>query len=273
MAFTTTRRHIVAGLTAAAAIATFGGLAATAHAQSVEDIKGKGKLTVGMLVDFPPFGITSADGKPDGYDADVAKLMAKHMGVPVEIVPVTGPNRIPYLLTGKVDVLVASLGITPERAKQVAFSDPYAAIEIGLLAPQKSPVAKAEDLSGKSAGVARASTQDQSLTAVAPKDARIMRFDDDASAVQALLSGQVDALGVSNVVAQQIKAMAPQANYEMKFVLKSQVQGVALRQGQDKLLAWVNGFLDTVKKNGELAAIHQKWLGTGLPAAVTAGKS
>ncbi|MFP5513818.1 MAG: transporter substrate-binding domain-containing protein [Alphaproteobacteria bacterium] len=269
MAFTLTRRLIVAGALMTAAV----GLAATAQAQSVEEIKGKGKLTVGMLVDFPPFGITSSDGKPDGYDADVAKLMAKHMGVPVDIVPVTGPNRIPYLLTGKVDVLVASLGITPERAKQVTFSDPYAAIEIGLLAPQKSPITKAEDLSGKSAGVARASTQDQSLTAVAPKDARVMRFDDDASAVQALLSGQVDALGVSNVVAQQIKTMAPQANYEMKFVLRSQVQGVAMRQGQDKLQAWVNGFLDTVKKNGELNAIHQKWLGTDLPAAVTSGKS
>ncbi|KAA0571350.1 transporter substrate-binding domain-containing protein [Azospirillum sp. Sh1] len=269
MAFTVTRRLVVAGALLTAAV----GLTATAHAQSVEEIKGKGKLTIGMLVDFPPFGITDSAGKPDGYDADVAKLMAKHMGVPVDIVPVTGPNRIPYLLTGKVDVLVASLGVTPERAKQVAFSEPYAAIEIGLLAPQKSPVKKAEDLSGKSIGVARASTQDQSLSAVAPKDARIMRFDDDASAVQALLSGQVDALGVSNVVAQQIKTMAPQANYEMKFVLKSQVQGIALRQGQDKLMGWVNGFLETVKKNGELNAIHQKWLGTDLPAAVTASKS
>lgn len=269
MAFTVTRRLVVAGALMSAAI----GLTATAHAQTVEEIKGKGKLTIGMLVDFPPFGITNSEGKPDGYDADVAKLMAKHMGVPVDIVPVTGPNRIPYLLTGKVDVLVASLGVTPERAKQVAFSEPYAAIEIGLLAPQKSTVKKPEDLSGKSVGVARASTQDQSLSAVAPKDARIMRFDDDASAVQALLSGQVDALGVSNVVAQQIKTMAPQANYEMKFVLKSQVQGIALRQGQDKLMGWVNGFLDTVKKNGELNAIHQKWLGTDLPAAVTASKS
>ncbi|MBP2299733.1 transporter substrate-binding domain-containing protein [Azospirillum picis] len=270
MAFSITRRLVVAGAMLTAAV---GLTAAGAHAQTVEEIKGKGKLTVGMLVDFPPFGITSADGKPDGYDADVAKLMAKHMGVPVDIVPVTGPNRIPYLLTGKVDVLVASLGITPERAKQVQFSDPYAAIEIGLLAPQGTAITKAEDLSGKSAGVARASTQDQSLTAAAPKDATIRRFDDDASAVQALLSGQVDALGVSNVVAQQIKQMAPQNNYEMKFVLRSQVQGIALRQNQDKLLAWTNGFLETVKKNGELNAIHQKWLGTDLPTAVTSGKS
>ena len=95
-----------------------------------------------------------------------------------------------------------------------------------------------------------------------------MRFDDDAGAVQALLSGQVDALGVSNVVAQQIKKMAPQNDYEMKFVLRAQVQGIAMRQNQDALQTWVNDFIDTVKNNGELNTIHQKWLGTDLPSAV-----
>jgi len=264
MSVSITRRLALAGAAVAAVVA----LAVPADAQTVAEIKGKGKVTIGMLVDFPPFGITTADGKPDGYDADVAKLLAKHMGVPVEIVPVTGPNRIPYLLTNKVDVLVASLGITEERAKQVAFSQPYAAIEIGVLAPQKTAIKEAADLSNKRVGVARASTQDQGVTNVAPKDARIMRFDDDASAVQAMLSGQVDALGVSNVVAQQIKKMAPQNNYEMKFVLRSQVQGIALRQGQDELLKWVNDFITTVKGNGELNAIHQKWLGTDMPAVL-----
>ncbi|HYD65464.1 transporter substrate-binding domain-containing protein, partial [Azospirillum sp.] len=111
MSVSITRRLALAGAAVAAVVA----MAVPAGAQTVAEIKGKGKVTIGMLVDFPPFGITTADGKPDGYDADVAKLLAKHMGVPVEIVPVTGPNRIPYLLTNKVDVLVASLGITEER--------------------------------------------------------------------------------------------------------------------------------------------------------------
>ena len=194
-------RQLAAGALVAA---TLGAVSLPAAAQTVDEIVKKGKLTVGMLVDFPPFGIMNTENKPDGYDADVAKLMGKHMGVPVEIVPVTGPNRIPYLQTSKVDVLVASLGITPERAKQVQFTNPYAAIEIGLLAPGSAKISTAEDLKGKRIGVARASTQDNAVTAVAPPEARIMRFDDDASAVQALLSQQVDALGVSNVVAQEI---------------------------------------------------------------------
>ena len=265
MSLSITRRLAVAGALMAAATVGAVALAVPAAAQTVDEIKSKGKLTIGMLVDFPPFGITTADGKPDGYDADVAKLLGKHMGVPVEIVPVTGPNRIPYLLTNKVDLLVASLGITPARAEQVQFSEPYAAIEIGLVAPANTKIKDAAELSGKRVGVARASTQDNALTAVAPKDARIMRFDDDASAVQAMLSGQVDALGLSNVVTKEIKKLAPQANYEMKFLLNRQVQGIAMRKGQDALLKWVNEFIETTKANGELNEIHKKWLGTDLP--------
>lgn len=235
-----------------------------AEAQTVDSIKQKRKLTIGMLVDFPPFGITNAENKPDGYDADVARLMAKQMGVELEIVPVTGPNRIPYLLTNKVDLLVASLGVTPERAKQVQFSDAYASIDIGLVAPKKAAIKTPEDLANLRIAVARASTQDTSLTAAAPKTAKIMRFDDDASAVQAMLSGQVDALGLSNVVARELEKIAPGA-YEMKLVLRRQPNAVALRQGQDDLLAWTNKFIADAKTSGELNTIHKKWLGTDLP--------
>src|SRR5437868_12036235 len=81
--------------------------ASTASAQTVESIKSAGTVKIGMLVDFPPFGIMNTSNEPDGYDADVAKLLAKEFGVKVQIVPVTGPNRIPYLQSNQVDLLVA----------------------------------------------------------------------------------------------------------------------------------------------------------------------
>ena len=99
----------------------------TAFAQTMSDIKKKGEITVGVMVDVPPFATTNAQNQPDGYDADVAKLLGKDWGVKVNMVTVTGPNRIPYgWISNKVDVLVAVLAITPER-KQVQFSTPYAA--------------------------------------------------------------------------------------------------------------------------------------------------
>src|SRR3546814_16259010 len=85
---------------------------------------------------------------PDGYDADVARQLAKELGVKVNIVPVTGPNRIPFLLTNKVDLLVASLAITPERAKQVQFSDPYSEARIVVFGVNEPKIDQAEDISG-----------------------------------------------------------------------------------------------------------------------------
>ena len=258
----TTRRQFTLG---AATLAVSAFLPLSASAQTVEDVKKKGKLVVGMLVDFPPFGILNSSNQPDGYDADVAKLLAKELGVAVEIVPVTGPNRIPFLLTNKVDALVASLAITPERAKQVLFSKPYSAASIVLFGDTKVKVSGPAEMKGLRIGVARASTQDIAVTKAAPEGTQIRRFDDDASAMQALLSGQVDAIGCSVQVAAEIAKRAPAGRLEQKFQLLQQNMAVALRPGQDQLAAAVNAAIDKLIANGELGKLYQKWIGAELP--------
>lgn len=252
----------VLGLGLAATLSVW---APSASAQTVAELKKKGELTVGMLVDFPPYGTMNSSNQPDGYDADVARLMAKDLGIKVNLVAVTGPNRIPFLLTNKVDLLVASLAITPERAKQVQFSTPYAAASIVLYGAKKVDLKAAPDLKGKRVGVARASTQDLALTAIAPEGTEIRRFDDDASAMQALLSGQVDAIGCSTTVAAQIAKRAPANTFENKFLLRQQLMGVAMRPGQAELLKTVDDFVARNTANGELNKLYQKWLGTDLP--------
>lgn len=250
-----------------AAFALAAGLAATAAsalAQAPEDLKKKGEVNVGLLVDFPPYGTTNAQNQPDGYDADVARLLGKEWGIKVNLVPVTGPNRIPFLLTNKVDLLIASLAITPERAKQVQFSKPYSAATIVLYGPKKTAIKGPADIKPLKIGVARASTQDVALTAIAPQGTEIRRFDDDASAMQALISGQVDAIGCSTTVAAQIDKRQPNT-FEPKFVLKQQEMAVALRPGQDALLKSVNDFVAKNTANGELNKLYRKWLETDLP--------
>ena len=112
--------------------------------------------------------------------------------------------------------------------------------------------------------MARASTQDTALTAIAPEGTDIRRFDDDASAMQALLSGQVDAIGCSTTVAAQIAKRAGDA-YENKFVLRQQFMAVAMRPNQADLLKATNDFVAKNTANGELSKLYQKWLGSPLP--------
>ena len=265
-----TQRRLLAGAIAALGLGAV--LAVTpAKAQTVADLKKKGEVTIGMLVDFPPYGTVNSSNQPDGYDADVAKLFAKDMGLKLNLVPVTGPNRIPFLLTNKVDLLVASLAVTPERAKQVQFSDGYSAATIVLYGAKKANIKAPADLKGVRVGVARASTQDIALTKIAPEGTEIRRFDDDASAMQALLSGQVDAIGCSTTVAAQIAQRAPANTFEDKFVLRQQVMAIAMRPGQDELLKAVNGFIAKNKANGELNKLYRKWLQTDLPTMTATG--
>jgi polar amino acid transport system substrate-binding protein len=253
------RAFAALGLAAGLALTT-----ASGFAQAPDDLKRKGEINVGLLVDFPPYGTTNAQNQPDGYDADVARLLGKEWGVKVNLVPVTGPNRIPFLLTNKVDLLVASLAITPERARQVQFSKPYSAATIVLFGPKKAAIKGPADIKSLKVGVARASTQDIALTAIAPQGTEIRRFDDDASAMQALISGQVDAIGCSTTVAAQIDKRQP-GTYEPKFTLKQQEMGVAIRPGQDALLKSVNAFVEKNTANGELNKLYRKWLETDLP--------
>lgn len=233
-----------------------------ASADALDDIKSRGTITVGTIQDFPPFGLLDASGNPAGYDIDVAKLFAKYLGVDANIIPLTGANRIPFLLSGKVDMLASSLAITPERAKQIAFSQPYVASSNVVYARKELPIKGMADLVGVTVSVGRANAIDIWLTREAPQGTEIQRYDDEASAYQSVLSGQADAAGVSSVAIPQLEARDPTLSdrFEVKFVLNSQVHGIGVRKEDTRLLSTINEFLDKAKNSGELNAIHREWL-------------
>src|SRR5580700_6644551 len=103
----------VRGLAVSLALAFGLASAGPAKAQTVDEIVSRGTINIGVLVDLPPYGILNDKQEPDGFDIDVAKALAKYMGVKLNLVPLTSPNRIPFLVTNKVDLIVATFGITP----------------------------------------------------------------------------------------------------------------------------------------------------------------
>lgn len=250
---------------AATAAAFASGLATAASALTPEEVQAKGVLTVGVLADFPPFGGTDENQEPVGFDNDIAALLAAKMGVKLEMVQVTGPNRIPYLLTNRIDMLIAALGINGERAKQVAFSNPYSTLDIMVMAPKSVDLTEPSGLANYVIGVTRAGSQDTFLTAVAPDGADIRRFDDDAISLQAMISEQIEVLGGSSIHLAVLNRDHPELEMERKFPLHSQGNGVGLRKEDDALLAYVNTFVAESVANGELDKVHQKWFGAPLP--------
>jgi polar amino acid transport system substrate-binding protein len=239
-----------------------------ARADALDDIRKAGVLKVAVPQDFPPFGSVSVDMKPLGYDIDVAELLAKELGVKLELVPVTSANRIPYLTTRKVDLVISSLGKNPEREKVIDFSVAYAPFYNGVFGPASQKVAKAEDLAGKTVGVTRGAVEDIELAKIAPATASIKRYDDNNGTISAFLSGQVELVATGNVVAAAIIARNPPKRPEVKFLIKDSPCFIGLNKGEARLLEAVNAAVAKVKKDGRLDAVAVKWLGTGLPAGL-----
>jgi len=239
-----------------------------AGAEALDDIMKAGVIKVAVPQDFPPFGSVGSDMAPRGYDVDMANLIGKALGVKVELVPVTSANRIPYLQTKKVDLVISSLGKNPDREKVIDFSAAYAPFFNGVFGPKDMAVAKAEDLAGKTIGVTRGAIEDLKLTEIAPKDATIKRYEDNNGTISAFLSGQVQLVATGNVVAAAIIARNPPKKPEIKFLIANSPCFVGLNKGEPKLLEKINAIIAAARKDGSLNAIAQKWLGQDLPAEI-----
>lgn len=238
-----------------------------AQADALADIKKAGVLKVAVPQDYPPFGSVGGDMKPIGYDIDMAGLIAKDLGVKLELVPVTSANRIAYLTTHKVDIVISSLGKTPDREKVLDFSNAYAPYFNGVFGTPDEKVAKFEDLAGKTIGVTRGTLEDLEVTKMAPT-ATIKRFEDNNGTISAFLSGQVTLVGIGNVVAASIVAKNPPKKPETKFLIKDSPCYVGLNKGEAALMAAVNASIAKAKAAGALNGMSQKWLGAALPATI-----
>ena len=231
-------------------------LAGMAEARTVEEAKASGTVRIGIQGDNCPWGCINSSGEADGFDADMGRAFAESLGVKAEFVPLAVANRIPALTTDKVDVLFATMGMTAERAKSIQYSKPYAGNQLTVVAPKDMKADTAEDLAGVKVGVPRSAAQDKALTEQAPK-ADIMRFDDDAATIQALLSGQVQAVGGNQIYIQRLEAAKPGV-YENKMKLNVLYNGAGSRLGEKDWNEALNSFIDTYTKSDAYKDVYQQ---------------
>lgn len=268
----TSRRHF---LTAAGT-----GLAATlaapplawAQSDALAAIRQAGHLRVALEFGRPPWGFKDAQLKMTGSDMETAELLAADLGVKLEIVEVTGPNRIPFLQTNKADIVLSTFSITPERLKVIDFSTPYASAVQMVGAPKSLPLRQESDLRGKRVGVTRATTGDVELTKRA-KDlgVEIVRFDDEATNMTALASGQLDIVVQEPAVLSAVAQRNPQRQLEAKFVFTQFPVGIGLRKGEPALKGFVDSWVKRRLADGRLNAIYRKFHGADLSAEVLKG--
>jgi polar amino acid transport system substrate-binding protein len=240
---------------------------ATSRADGLDDIKAAKKLRVAIDLGLPPYGMTDDKMQPTGSDVETGRLLAKDLGVEFELVPTTGASRIPSLQTGKADVVISTLSVTPERAKVIDFSRAYASLRTVVAGVKGISVKSLADLDGKTIGTTRGTTHDAYLTQNA-KNSKIVRYEDDATEAQAFLSGQVDLFSTAELLLAPIAVKNPSRQLELKFVIDTFKLAIGVKQGEPRLLQTVSDWVKTNLKNGKLNEIYKKYHGNDLPDVV-----
>ena len=243
------------------ALALAGLLASAASAQStLETVKKRGKLIAGVKTDFPPFGTVDAAGKNVGFDVDVAHRFAKALfddEQQVELVAVTSGNRIPFLQSGKIDIIIATVTITDERRQVVEFSEPYFMSGSLLLVPKASSARSLADMAGKTVAVVQGAIQDRDVEQLQPKATRV-KFGKVSEAVLAVKGGRADAYLHDDIVILSLVKENP----DLKAVgtpFMPRPYGIAVRKGDLEFVKWVNDQLARMKKDGTSERLWKKY--------------
>jgi polar amino acid transport system substrate-binding protein len=251
------------------------GFSSTASANSVqqelqknstlEQILRNGTLRVGMDI-FQPWAMKDKKGELIGFEIDVATRLAKDMGVKVEFVPTAWSGIIPALLTGKFDVIIGGMGITPQRALKVNFSQPYDYSGMGIVANRQLAAGfnSLESFNREDVQIAvkTGTTAVAAAKQYLPK-ATLRMFDNEAQTYQELRNGKVHAV-IGNAPRPAYEAL------EYKDSLFQPVQGTftkepmgfALRKGDPDTLAFFNSWITLVELEGWLKERHDYWFGT-----------
>jgi ABC-type amino acid transport substrate-binding protein len=232
-------------------------------AGTLQDVKARGKLIAGVKTDFPPFGFLDKKGVIKGFDIDIAKALAKELfgnEKAVEFVPVTTENRIAFLTSKKIDVIVATLTITEERKKKIDFSIPYFISGELILVQGDSKITKYQDLAGKKVATIRGSVGDIAIRELVPTAERI-KFERNFEALQALKERRVEAFVQDYVLLYNFVQKNPGLRIAGLEPFRPAPYGLGVRKGDKEWLDFINSTLVKMEERGEYEKLLEKWFG------------
>lgn len=212
-----------------------------------------------------PYNFLNDKKEVDGYDADIAKAIAKKLGVEAEFITGEFSGLIEGLQQGKYDVLISQVTITDDRKKTMDFSEPYIKNSVNVVVKSDNNTIKSiDDFKGKKIGVGLGTNDEKYLRDEAmPKVGKfeIATYNDVISSLMDLNTGRIDAT-INNMFA--LKPLIDQNHLKIKAVgdsIKDDYAGVAMRKNNPELLDAINKALEEMKTDGTLKEIHQKWFG------------
>jgi len=248
------------------AAATLGWLTGLARADTIEDIKKKGTLVVGVKADYPPYGMRDPSGEIVGMEVDMAKDVAQRLGVKLQLEPVVASNRMQFLQQGKTDLMIATMSVNDERKKAVGIVEPYYyAGGVALLAAKSAKIKTGADLKGKPVCAIQGAFYNNEISSkMTGQD--LIAFKGVPENEQALQNGQCVGFAYDDVLLIYTKKANADKWKDFEVVqldIAPLPWGIAVKS-EDKDTPWGKFMSDIVTdwhKKGTLVALEKKWLG------------
>lgn len=228
----------------------------------IEQIKQAGKVRIGVFSDKPPFGYVDAQGKSQGFDVEIGKAITKDLlgdESKVEFVLVDAANRAEYLLSKKVDIILANFTVTAARKEVVDFANPYMKVALGVVSKDGAVITDLEQLKDKTLIVDKGTTADIFFTKNYP-NIKLLKFEQNTETFEALRDGRGDALSNDNTFLFAWAKQNPGYTVGVKSFGDQDVIAPAVRKDAPDLLNWLNAEIEKLSKEGVLKQAYEKTL-------------
>lgn len=217
---------------------------------SIEEIKNRGVIRIGVFSDKPPFGYVDSQGKNQGFDVYIAKRFTKDLlgdEAKVEFVLVEAANRVAVLESNKVDITMANFTVTEERKQKVDFANPYMKVSLGIVSPEGAPITSVEDLKGKKLIVNKGTTAQSYFEKNYP-DIELLKYDQNTEAFEALKDNRGAALAHDNTEVLAWAKSNPGFTVGVPSLGGQDTIAPAVKKGNTELLNWINTELEALAK-------------------------
>ena len=238
-------------------------LAAAASAdvvyRTLDEIKASGTINIGVFSDKNPFGYVDENGEYQGYDVYFARRIAEDLGVELNFVSTEAANRVEYLETGKVDIILANFTVTPERAEKVDFALPYMNVALGVVSPDSRVITDLSELTADDQVIVISGTTAEDYLIKNNPEIRLQKYDTYANAKNALENGNAAAWANDNT---EVIAYALQnEGYPVGIPSLGSQDTIApaVSKGNETLLAWIN---DEIKALADEQFFHKDYEAT-----------
>jgi glutamate transport system substrate-binding protein len=232
--------------------------ASFAEGTTMARLKDAGAVKVGTKFDQPLFGLKNLEGKPEGFDVEIAKLIAGEMGIApdkIEFIEAVSANREPFIEQGKVDFVVATYTINDKRKQVVDFAGPYYEAGQDIMVAKGNPegIGGPDDLAGKKVCSVTGSTPAENIRTNYP-DAELTEFDVYSKCAEALKNGQVQAVTTDNVILLGLISQDEEAFELVGKPFTKEPYGIGVKKGDTEFRNFINDTLDKIEKDGRWKA-------------------